>query len=61
LPWQLAERVLALANALLDGGGAAEPGIARAGAQLMAASAAIGSDSWSLKVLKAVAEEVRLL
>eukprot|EP00983_Pelagomonas_calceolata_P097827 1158282-Pelagomonas_calceolata.AAC.13 len=46
----VAGRVLQLANALLDGGGASEPGIARAGAQMLAASACLGSDSWAGKV-----------
>jgi len=46
----VAGRVFQLANALLDGGGAAEPGIARSGAQMLAASACLGSDSWAGKV-----------
>ncbi len=47
---QLADKVLLLANALMDGGGAAEAGVARAGAQLLAASACLGSDTWAVKV-----------
>lgn len=42
--------MLQLANALLDGGGSSDPGLARAGAQLMAASACIGTDTWAVKV-----------
>jgi len=49
--WQVAGRVLQLANALLDGGGAAEPGMARAGAQMLATSACLGSsEAWAGKV-----------
>jgi hypothetical protein len=49
LPGQVAEKVLALANALLDDGGAEDAGTARAAAQLMAASACLGSESWPVK------------
>lgn len=48
---KVADKVLSLANALLDGGSASSAGLARAGAQLMAASACIGTESWTVKVV----------
>ncbi|KAL6756313.1 hypothetical protein V8C86DRAFT_2436239 [Haematococcus lacustris] len=55
---KLADKVLHLANALLDEDGAAQLGIARAGAQLLAASACIGSDAWAVQLVAVISEEL---
>lgn len=53
LSLQLAERLLACAQALLPEGGVSGPGgaaMARAAAGVFAASAGVGSEGWALKV-----------
>lgn len=56
---QVADKVLQLANTLLDDN-SADPVFARAAAQLMAASCCLGSDVWAVKVVKAICSELAL-
>ncbi len=54
---QLPERVLSLANAVLDDH-SSDPALARAAALLFAASATVGSDAWCLTLQKGLCAEL---